>query len=90
MFIVADFGRNNASVSRLSKDVVAPYVHLLPTYTEDDSEDPFADRKTLLYFQGRVRRKDVSPCFLYLQTNWLMCVCASHSMTACDSLFAGR
>lgn len=60
IFIVADFGRNNKTVSRLDKDVVAPYVHLLPSYTHDYSIDPFSARKTLLFFQGRVRRKAVS------------------------------
>lgn len=57
IFVVADFGRNNETVSRLNKDVVAPYVHVLPTYAEENSVDPFSARKTLLFFQGRVRRK---------------------------------
>lgn len=65
IFVVADFGRNNKTVSRLNKDVVAPYVHVLPSYTQDNSRDPFAARKTLLFFQGRVRRKAVSPIIKY-------------------------
>lgn len=64
IFVVADFGRNNKTVSRLDKDVVAPYVHVLPSYTQDDSVDPFSARKTLLFFQGRVRRKSVSPIIM--------------------------
>ena len=66
IFIVADFGRLDKTVARLGKDVVAPYVHVLPTYNEDNVSDPFSARKTLLFFQGRIRRKAVSPsiaCF---------------------------
>lgn len=58
IFIVADFGRYPRSVSSLGKDVVAPYVHVVETYRNDDSLDPFESRQTLLFFRGRVRRKD--------------------------------
>lgn len=57
MFIVADFGRYNQTVARLKKDIVAPYAHVVPSYNEDNPSDPFSARKTLLFFQGRVRRK---------------------------------
>ncbi|CAM6094865.1 unnamed protein product [Calypogeia fissa] len=58
IFIVADFGRNPPAVSSLKKDVVAPYTHVLPSYKNDDAEDPFEIRTTLLYFQGKIKRKD--------------------------------
>lgn len=57
IFIVADFGRYDKTVARLSKDVVAPYVHVLPSYDQDNPADPFSLRKTLLFFQGRIHRK---------------------------------
>lgn len=57
IFIVADFGRLSKNVSRLEKDVVAPYLHVVPSYTNDRSDDPFASRETLLFFRGRVHRK---------------------------------
>lgn len=60
IFIVADFGRYDKTVARLSKDVVAPYVHVLPSYNQDNPTDPFSLRKTLLFFQGRIHRKGVS------------------------------
>jgi predicted TIM-barrel enzyme len=66
IFIVADFGRCNKSVARLAKDVVAPYVHVLPSYQQDNAIDPFSLRKTLLFFQGRIHRKNVSSFFLVL------------------------
>lgn len=58
IFVVADFGRYPRSVSFLKKDVVAPYVHVVDTYVNDDSSDPFESRTTLLYFRGRIKRKD--------------------------------
>ena len=61
IFIVADFGRYEKTVARLSKDIVAPYVHVLPSYNQDSPTDPFSARKTLLFFRGRTRRKAVSP-----------------------------
>ncbi|KAL2623204.1 hypothetical protein R1flu_003409 [Riccia fluitans] len=58
IFIVADFGRTLPQVSSLRKDVVAPYTHVIPTYEDDNSADPFNSRKTLLFFQGTIKRKD--------------------------------
>lgn len=57
IFIVADFGRI-MNISRLSKDVVAPYPHMIESYISEDHEDPFEARKTLLFFRGRTKRKD--------------------------------
>ncbi|XP_051121148.1 probable arabinosyltransferase ARAD1 [Andrographis paniculata] len=57
IFIVADFGRI-MNISRLGKDVVAPYVHMIESYVGEDPEDPYASRKTLLFFRGRTIRKD--------------------------------
>ncbi|KAJ7563035.1 hypothetical protein O6H91_03G094100 [Diphasiastrum complanatum] len=58
IWIVADFWRNPKNVSWLSKDVVAPYTHMVPTYNENGVSDPFESRSTLLFFQGRIKRKD--------------------------------
>ncbi|EPS63888.1 exostosin-like protein, partial [Genlisea aurea] len=57
IFIVADFGRI-MKISRLSKDVVAPYPHMVESYLNDAVDDPYESRKTLLFFRGRTRRKD--------------------------------
>lgn len=59
IFIVADFGRI-MGISRLEKDVVAPYVHMVESYLSDNDEDPYRSRKTLLFFRGRTVRKEVS------------------------------
>lgn len=58
IFIVADFGRFSERVARLRKDVVAPYMHVVNTYINDNLTDPFEARNTLLFFRGRVRRKN--------------------------------
>lgn len=58
ILIVADFGRFPKTMSRLSKDVVAPYVHVVESFNGDDSPDPFVSRTTLLFFRGRTVRKD--------------------------------
>ncbi|KAL3690913.1 hypothetical protein R1sor_004564 [Riccia sorocarpa] len=58
IFIVADFGRTVPQVSSLKKDVVAPYYHVVPTYEDDNPDDPFNSRETLLFFQGTIKRKD--------------------------------
>ncbi|XP_021744908.1 probable arabinosyltransferase ARAD1 [Chenopodium quinoa] len=58
ILIVADFGRYSKSMSNLKKDVVAPYVHVVDSYTDDDTPNPFKSRTTLLYFRGRTVRKD--------------------------------
>ncbi|PIN26114.1 Acetylglucosaminyltransferase EXT1/exostosin 1 [Handroanthus impetiginosus] len=57
IFIVADFGRI-MNISRLAKDVVAPYPHMVESYISEDREDPYKSRKTLLFFRGRTKRKD--------------------------------
>lgn len=58
ILIVADFGRYSKLMSNLSKDVVAPYVHVVDSFTDDNSLDPFDSRSTLLFFKGRTVRKD--------------------------------
>ncbi|OAY72679.1 putative arabinosyltransferase ARAD1 [Ananas comosus] len=52
ILIVADFARYPRDVSFLSKDVVAPYVHVVDSFTDDDSPDPFNSRPTLLFFES--------------------------------------
>ncbi|XP_043704338.1 probable arabinosyltransferase ARAD1 [Telopea speciosissima] len=58
ILVVADFGRYPKSMSYLSKDVVAPYVHVVDSIIDDNSLDPFESRTTLLFFRGRTVRKD--------------------------------
>eukprot|EP00250_Pteridium_aquilinum_P035039 c8505_g1_i2 orf=401-1780(+) len=58
MFVVADFGRFARGVAWLGKDIVAPYNHMVETYVDDNSTDPFKTRTTLLFFRGQTRRKD--------------------------------
>lgn len=57
--IVVDFGRYPKRVSNLRKDVVSPYVHVVDTFTDDESQDPYQSRNTLLFFRGGIKRKDV-------------------------------
>ncbi|KAG7975390.1 hypothetical protein I3843_06G095800 [Carya illinoinensis] len=56
--IVVDFGRHPRTMSNISKDVVAPYVHVVDSFTDDDTTEPFESRTTLLFFRGRTYRKD--------------------------------
>lgn len=59
-FILVDFDRLSRKAGRLSKDIIAPYRHLAPTYVEDKEEsgmDPYNNRTLLLFFQGTVKRK---------------------------------
>eukprot|EP00250_Pteridium_aquilinum_P002331 c12527_g1_i1 orf=635-2110(+) len=56
MFIVSDFGRYSMQVANVDKDIVAPYKHMVPTFTDDRSS--FQSRKTLLFFQGAIFRKE--------------------------------
>ncbi|KAF7813618.1 putative arabinosyltransferase ARAD1 [Senna tora] len=56
--VVVDFGRYPKGVSNLRKDVVAPYVHVVDTYEDDEPQDPYESRTTLLFFRGRLFRKD--------------------------------
>uniref|UniRef100_A0A5B6ZHQ2 Putative arabinosyltransferase ARAD1 n=1 Tax=Davidia involucrata TaxID=16924 RepID=A0A5B6ZHQ2_DAVIN len=58
ILIVADFGRYSKIMSNLSKDVVAPYAHVMDSFVDDDPPDPYESRTTLLFFQGRTVRKD--------------------------------
>ncbi|XP_031477834.1 probable arabinosyltransferase ARAD1 [Nymphaea colorata] len=58
ILIVADFGRYPKSLSSLQKDIVAPYVHVVESFTDDDAPDPFNSRPSLLFFRGRTIRKD--------------------------------
>ncbi|KAG8503606.1 hypothetical protein CXB51_001788 [Gossypium anomalum] len=58
ILIVVDFGRYPKTMSSLSKDVVAPYVHVVDSFTDDDSLDPYESRTTLLFFRGNTVRKD--------------------------------
>ncbi|OAY34341.1 probable arabinosyltransferase ARAD1 [Manihot esculenta] len=58
ILIVADFGRYPKSMSTLRKDVVAPYVHVVDSFTDDEISDPFESRTTLLFFRGNTVRKD--------------------------------
>ncbi|KAJ9131512.1 hypothetical protein P3X46_035167 [Hevea brasiliensis] len=58
ILIVADFGRYPKSMSTLSKDVVAPYVHVVDSFTDDELPDPFESRTKLLFFRGNTVRKD--------------------------------
>ncbi|KAG1363482.1 putative arabinosyltransferase ARAD1 [Cocos nucifera] len=58
ILVVADFGRYPRHLSSLSKDIVAPYVHVVDSFLDDDPPDPFDSRPTLLFFRGRMVRKD--------------------------------
>ncbi|KAL8137816.1 hypothetical protein V2J09_003817 [Rumex salicifolius] len=58
ILVVADFGRYPKSMSTLRKDVVAPYMHIVESLTDDDDDqNPFESRHTLLFFRGRTARK---------------------------------
>ncbi|KAK8582943.1 hypothetical protein V6N13_069709 [Hibiscus sabdariffa] len=58
LLVVVDFGRYPRNMSSLSKDVVAPYVHVVDSFTDDDPLDPYESRNTLLFFRGNTIRKD--------------------------------
>jgi hypothetical protein len=59
MFVVADFGRYGAEVANMRKDVVAPYKHVIADFDEDvESAASFRARRTLLFFQGAIVRKE--------------------------------
>jgi len=57
MYVVVDFGRYGAEVANLEKDVVAPYKHIVRDFDGDSTS--FESRKTLLFFQGAIKRKEV-------------------------------
>lgn len=64
MYIVADFGRYALGVANLGKDVVAPYKHVVADFDGAGDTTSFQRRKTLLYFQGAIKRKEVQiSCF---------------------------
>lgn len=57
--VVVDFGRYPKAISNLNKDVVSPYVHVVDSFIEDEPEDPYESRTTLLLFRGKTYRKAV-------------------------------
>ncbi|KAJ4810128.1 Exostosin-like [Rhynchospora pubera] len=57
MLVVSDFARLPMDVSYLRKDIVAPYVHVVDSFLDDDPSDPYGSRPTLLFFRGRTVRK---------------------------------
>jgi len=59
MFVVADFGRYDSAVANIGKDVVAPYKHVVQGFPDDTTN--FESRRTLLFFQGAIIRKEVCP-----------------------------
>ncbi|GJP63441.1 hypothetical protein CLOP_g20521 [Closterium sp. NIES-67] len=62
MFLLLDFGRYAQGTARLSKDIVVPYNHMVPSYSEPasygEAQGPWEARPTLLFFQGTIMRKD--------------------------------
>ncbi|XP_065852482.1 probable arabinosyltransferase ARAD1 isoform X2 [Euphorbia lathyris] len=56
MFILSDFGRYPPNIANVDKDVIAPYKHVIKSYTDDLSN--YDSRPILLYFQGAIYRKD--------------------------------
>ncbi|KAJ1407355.1 Exostosin-like [Sesbania bispinosa] len=56
--VVVDFGRYPKGMSNLNKDVVSPYVHVVDSFTDDESQDPYESRPMLLFFRGKTFRKD--------------------------------
>lgn len=70
ILIVADFGRYSRVMSNLRKDVVAPYMHVMESFLDDDVPDPYNSRTTLLFFRGRTVRKSV--CNQQTLTNFFL------------------
>ncbi|KAI3738625.1 hypothetical protein L2E82_28666 [Cichorium intybus] len=56
MFILSDFGRYPPTIANINKDLIAPYKHIIKSYTNDSST--FDSRPILLFFQGAIYRKD--------------------------------
>lgn len=56
MFILSDFGRYPPTIANVMKDVIAPYKHVIKTFSNDTLS--FDSRPTLLFFQGAIYRKD--------------------------------
>lgn len=57
MFVVADFGRYASDVANIGKDIVAPYKHVVNDFEAEDTIS-YEKRKTLLFFQGAIMRKE--------------------------------
>lgn len=56
IFVLSDFGRYPPNIANVEKDVIAPYKHVIKTFSDDASD--FESRLILLYFQGAIYRKD--------------------------------
>ncbi|PWA44160.1 exostosin family protein [Artemisia annua] len=56
MFILSDFGRYPPTIANIDKDVIAPYKHIIQSYTVDPTS--YDSRPILLFFQGAIYRKD--------------------------------
>ncbi|KAG6542567.1 hypothetical protein Mapa_016038 [Marchantia paleacea] len=56
MYVVCDFGRYPHSVANIGKDIVAPYKHVITSFTDDTSQ--YDSRPLLLFFQGAIVRKE--------------------------------
>ncbi|KAE8676999.1 NADH:cytochrome B5 reductase 1 isoform 1 [Hibiscus syriacus] len=56
IFVFSDFERYPINIVNVDKDVIAPCKHLIRDYVNDSSD--FDSRKTLLFFQGAIHRKD--------------------------------
>ncbi|CAH2067267.1 unnamed protein product [Thlaspi arvense] len=74
MFVLSDFGRYTSSIANLEKDVIAPYIHVVKSISNNESA-PFENRPVLAYFQGAIYRKDVSAFFRVLKS--FVCVAIS-------------
>lgn len=59
MFVLSDFGRYSSAIANIEKDIIAPYLHVVKTISNNESA-PFEKRPVLAYFQGAIYRKDVS------------------------------
>lgn len=57
MFVLSDFGRYSSAIANLEKDIIAPYVHVVKTISNNESAS-FEKRPVLAYFQGAIYRKD--------------------------------
>ncbi|KAL2636165.1 hypothetical protein R1flu_007644 [Riccia fluitans] len=56
MYVVCDFGRYPEWVANMTKDIVAPYKHVIKTFNDDNTQ--FNSRPLLLFFQGAIVRKE--------------------------------
>lgn len=59
VLLVADFGRLRPDQGSLTKDVVIPYVHRVPTFSPRDEGASPPERNLLLFFAGNRFRKEV-------------------------------